>query len=150
MNSEPAPLAAAHALAPLLAHCTWAIGGSTLLYHLGIEPAPRDLDIFTTAQDFARVQAALIEVCGPGHRPQHPRYASAQFAHFTTAQGVSIDLMADIAVRTGQGLQHWQFDPATIVDESGLPWMRAQDWLTLYALFDRPQRVAQLRAYLAQ
>jgi hypothetical protein len=150
MNT-PAPLAAAHALAPKLAGLCWGIGGSTLLHHLGLEAAPRDLDVFTTADNFAQVHAVLTAACGaPGERPPHPRYACAQFARFTTAQGVSIDLMADIAVRTDSGVQRWQFDPASIEHRNGLQWMRAQDWLTLYQLFDRPQRVAQLTAYLAE
>jgi hypothetical protein len=145
-----APLAAAHALAPKLAGLHWGIGGSTLLHHLGLEPAPRDLDLITTEAHYPAVHAVLTQVFGAGSRPQHPRYVSAHFARFQDASALSVDLMADIAVRTAQGIERWQFDPAAVMVHDGLPWMRAQDWLTLYQLFDRPQRVAQLTAYLAE
>ena len=42
------------------------------------------------------------------------------------------------------------FDPQTVEQADGLPWMRPQDWRDLYALFDRPERVRQLTDYLAR
>jgi hypothetical protein len=57
--------------------------------------------------------------------------------------------MAGIAVESNGTLVHWAFDPLRTEHIDGLPWMRADDWLALYRLFDRPARVRQIEAYLA-
>lgn len=148
MNPLPPPRALAATLAAPLAGRCWAIGGSTLLHHLGLEPAPVDLDIVTPPDQFEPIAAMLAARFGPGLRPAHPRFRSGHFMRFN-AGGVPLDLMADIAVQTGDALVHWHFDPLHIDHVDGLPWMRAADWLTLYTLFDRPARARQLEAWLA-
>jgi len=75
--------------------------------------------------------------------------ASTHFSRFTSALGVNLDLMAGIRVRTSTGLKFWEFDPRTIVMTSGLPWMQPRDWLELYEMFDRPERVMLLCNYLS-
>lgn len=147
-SPDPAPLAAARMLAPSLASLRWGIGGGTLLHHLGIEPVPVDLDIVVTKSHFDAVCAILVRLLGPAQRPQHPRFASARFARFRTSAGVGVDVMAGIAVDTEEGRQAWDWRPGRTVVADGLPWMLPEDWLHLYALFDRPERVAQLRCYL--
>ncbi|MFM2398286.1 MAG: hypothetical protein RL341_443 [Pseudomonadota bacterium] len=148
MPPIPAPLALARQIAPALHGLSWAIGGSVLLHRLGLEAAPRDLDIVTTDQDFAPLCAQLAQHLQRIERTPHPRYISQHFARFVSPQNVSVDVMASIAVRGAQGEHTWAFDPATIEQQGGLPWMRAADWLVLYRLFDRPVRVAQLAQYL--
>jgi hypothetical protein len=148
MLQRPAPLSLAHEIAPLLVGLRWAIGGSVLLHRLGLEAAPRDLDVVTTPGDFEAVRTRLGSRLQQLNIAPHPRYASRQFARLASSTGIQIDLMADIAVHTQAGVQTWAFDAATIEQHDGLPWMRAADWLQLYNLFDRPQRVAQLAQYL--
>ena len=148
MNPLPPPRELAALLAAPLAGRCWAIGGSTLLHHLGLEPAPADLDLVTPPAHFEPIAAVLAARFGPGQRPAHPRYRSAHFLRFD-AGGVPLDLMAGIAVHTGGALVHWHFDPLHIDHADGLPWMRATDWLALYTLFDRPARARQLEAWLA-
>jgi hypothetical protein len=136
-------------MAPHLAGLDWAIGGSTLLHHLGIEPHPADLDIVVSVADFKTAEDKLTALFGEGHRPRHPSYQSEHFARFKAADGTQIDIMAGIAVVQGNEVITWHFEPQHTAIEAGLPWMRAQDWLTLYILFNRLARVAQLTAYLS-
>jgi hypothetical protein len=150
MSNLPPPIVLAHRLTPLLAGLEWGIGGSTLLFHLGLETAPADLDIVTTPAQFDELEKRLSQHLGPSFRPSHRAYRSLHFAKFRSSAGVGVDVMADIAVRLGSALEHWQFDPQTITHADGLPWMRAADWVVLYRLFQRPARVSQLTAYLAR
>jgi len=76
------PLALARELAPQLAGYCWAIGGSTLLQHLDLVEQPRDLDIATTAADFAAVRAVLAARGQDITPPPHPQYATRHFARF--------------------------------------------------------------------
>jgi hypothetical protein len=146
----PTPLSLAHTIDPHLAGLDWAIGGSTLLHHLGIEPAPADLDIVISTKHFKVAENKLIALFGEGQRPQHASYQSAHFSRFTAMDGTQIDIMAGIAVLLGNEVMTWTFEPKHTVKEAGLPWMQAQDWLVLYTLFSRPERVAQLEAYLGK
>jgi hypothetical protein len=60
---------------------------------------------------------------------------------------VNLDTMAGIRVRTHSGYKTWEFNPHSIHAVDGLPWMRPEDWLDLYDMFDRPERVELLRHY---
>jgi hypothetical protein len=139
----------AERIAPLLAGTDWGIGGSLLLWKLGLEAAPNDLDIMTTAANFNAVSQHLRKVFGTGVRTPHPAFRSAHFARFSTDLGVSIDLFAGVRVKRGDQSLSWEFDPQSVAEWRGLPWMRPADWLELYELFDRPARVSALREYLA-
>jgi hypothetical protein len=147
--NEPPPLMLARQIAPDLSGLTWAIGGSTLLHNLGLVDSPNDLDLVVTEEDFTTIAARLFSVFGSHSRPESKYLASAQFARFQAYSNCHIDIMASIAVRQGARLQPWHFDPASVRIRDGLPWMRASDWLELYRLFDRPERVALLEDYLA-
>lgn len=147
---DPPALALARRIAPLLGDLPWGIGGSVLLHHLGLEPAPADLDVVTTVEAFPELRDRLAGVLEPAAHTPHPKYLSAGFARLADAQGVVVEVMAGIAVVDGGLRSTWEFHPATIVRADGLPWMSAGDWLELYRLFDRPARVAQLQRYLAR
>ena len=58
--------------------------------------------------------------------------------------------LREVRVETSDGVHEWAFDPATLELRDGLPWMRAEDWVQLYKLFDRPTRVKALTDYLAE
>ncbi len=145
----PAPLHIAHTIALLLAGLDWAIGGSTLLHHLGIEAEPVDLDIVVSTAHFTAAKNKLASLFGAGSQPRHDNYQSEHFSRFRATDGTQIDIMAGITVLQGNELVSWTFEPKHTMLEAGLPWMQAQDWLILYTLFNRPVRVAQLTAYLS-
>jgi len=147
--SQPAPLVLALTLAPELIGLHWAIGGSALLYRLGIEETPDDLDIVTIPKHFDSLSERLSRHVGVGFRPEHATYRSEHFKRFTSSSGVTIDAMAGIKVFLGGRNIYWDFDPHRVDHRDGLPWMLAEDWIDLYALFQRPTRVAQLNEFLA-
>ena len=144
------PLDLAREIAPLLGGLRWGIGGSLLLHHFGLETAPQDLDIVTTPEDFPDAVARLSAHLGPAIQVDHPSYASLHFARFTSSRGVNLDIMAGIRVHARTGIQSWNFNSDTVLLQDRLPWMQARDWLTLYEMFDRPERVKLLPGFLDQ
>ena len=149
LMSRPRSVTLAYQISPLLEGLDWAIGGSTLLHHIGIEPNPSDLDLVVQEEHFVSAVERLTATLGTGTRPLDPNYLSKHFARFRSNDGTFVDLMAGIASRTPNGIVTWNFLPSRILLREGLPWMLAEDWLELYALFNRPRRVEQLKAYLA-
>ena len=128
----------------------WGIGGSLLLWKLGLEAKPRDLDIMTTAAHFPSVSRRIEQRLGEGVRTPHPTFHSIHFAKFTSEAAVSVDLFADVRVTKKDASLSWSFDPGAVEYWRDLPWMLPSAWLELYELFDRPERVKALRAYLAE
>lgn len=148
LPAAPPPVALARDLAPVLSGLRFGIGGSTLLHLLGLEPAPRDLDLVCTTEDFAALVTRLQERLEPQPRTAHPRFRSAGFAQFTATGGVEVEVMAGVEVAAGASSTYWHFDPDRLRWSAGLPCMDPRDWLALYGLFDRPARVAQLDEFL--
>ena len=144
---SPPPLLLARQIAPLLDGVHWGIGGSLLLWRLGLEANPRDLDIMTTAAHFPLAYQRIGEKLGDGVRTPHPSFKSMHFAKFNADGAVSIDLFAEVRV-TNNDTTSWRFDPEGVEFWQGLPWMLPSAWLELYTLFDRPERVNALRTYL--
>ncbi|MDP5185838.1 MAG: hypothetical protein NWQ30_01575 [Alishewanella sp.] len=139
------------ALCRLLADKQFGVGGSCLLWQLGLVDKPTDIDLVCTEADFAAISALLTNA---GYQAQaiksDPMYATAKFSHFTYAGGRSIDLMAGIAVRKDNGVSAFTFHPERCRWQDGICWMPPADWLHIYQLFGRSERVAQLRQYLVQ
>jgi hypothetical protein len=149
MNAGLAVLRVARTIAPQVRGRVWAIGGTTLLHHHGIHAeSPRDLDTFTTPEDFPQVAAKLALLFGPGVRMASADYVSDHFLTFTAPDGTQIDLIAGAAAMHDGVRKTWYFDPKNIDIADRLPWMKLEDWLALYALFKRAQRVAQIDEYL--
>lgn len=140
-------------LLPALSNFRFGVGGSLLLTELGLLQQARDLDLVCAAEDFAAISQALADVDYPQLRPLvvplHPLYQSECFARFVAPDGTEIDLMANICVLQSDGLTPWHFDQTYLECRHGIPWMSAVQWLELYQLFQRPERVALLEQYFA-
>jgi len=137
-------------LSQTLQRWQFGIGGSCLLWQLGLEPAPNDIDIVCTEQDFPAICQQLSASFTPQVTPPHPQYASTCFMRFCRDGWPDIELMAGIRVKRADTQVSWSFQPQRCHWHNGVCWMPPADWLQLYQLFDRPQRVAQLRRYLVQ
>lgn len=144
----PTPLAFITALAPQLAGHTWAIGGSTLLQHLDLVDEPRDLDLITTATDFAALKTILLGMAQDITPPPHPQYATRHFARVQTTDGLQIDLMAEMAIKLDKGAFRWPFDASAIWQANGLNWCMPEDWALLYRLMQRPEQIETLDDWL--
>lgn len=136
-------------LQPLADMPDWGIGGSLLLVEQQLQQDFRDIDLVCTEAAFVAVDRVLSAIATPLDMTPHPQYCSRYFRRYQHASGLVIELMAGIAVRQPSGaLQHWQFDPLTVQRRHGLPWMALHDWLVLYQLFERPEKVTLIKAAL--
>src|SRR4249919_1195024 len=102
METPPA-VRLAQELAPTLQGLDWGIGGSSLLWNLGLAEVPRDLDLVTTAAHFPEVRRLISLKLGEGSGTPHPVYRSRYFARFAPLGPVSVDLFADVRVETSNG-----------------------------------------------
>ncbi|HAW93403.1 MULTISPECIES: hypothetical protein [unclassified Arsukibacterium] len=143
-------LAQLQQLCELLRPFRFGIGGSCLLWQLGLEKSPNDIDIVCSEDDFTAICQALAAEYQVQDRPVHSEYTSSHFARFSHTGWPDIELMAGIAVKQGDNISRWQFNPQRCHWQNSVCWMPPADWLQLYQLFNRPQRVAQLRHYLVQ
>lgn len=147
---QSAPFQLAQQLHPSFKGITYGIGGSLLLLELGLLKTARDLDLVCSLADFSQLKAVLNAELSPVEVQPHPIYQSEAFARFVSTEGVAVDLMAGIRVQQSQRLLCWQFQPKRLEWRHQLPWMLADDWLALYQLFQRPDRVQLLQRFLAQ
>jgi len=140
-------------LLPILRPFRFGVGGSLLLTELGLLQQARDLDLVCVADDFAALSQALGDSVEPLLRQvavsPHPLYQSQFFARFVDPAGTEIEVMANIKVQQADKIQEWRFDAAQIQLRHTIPWMSAEQWLELYQLFQRPERVRLLQQYLA-
>ena len=138
-------------LQPLADMPDWGIGGSLLLVEQQLQQDFRDIDLVCTEAAFVAVDRVLSAIATPLDMTPHPQYCSRYFRRYQHASGLVIELMAGIAVRKSSGLlQYWRFDATTARLQYGLRWMTLEDWLVLYQLFERPEKVALLQAALTQ
>ena len=139
-------------LLPILKPYRFGVGGSLLLTELGLLQHARDLDLVCAAEDFVSIIKALQSSGNPILRqltvPPHPLYQSEFFARFVDPAGTEIDVMANIRVHQTEGMLCWRFDETQLQVRRFIPWMSAAQWLELYQLFQRPQRVDLLRQFL--
>ncbi|MBV2130366.1 DUF4269 domain-containing protein [Arsukibacterium indicum] len=143
-------LAQLQQLCELLRPLQFGVGGSCLLWQLGLETSPNDIDIVCSEDDFAAICNKLAAEFQLQERPAHSEYCSSHFARFSRQGWPDIELMAGIAVKQGDSISRWQFNPQRCHWQNSVCWMPPADWLQLYQLFNRPQRVVQLRHYLVQ
>ena len=100
----PPPVRLAQELAPSLRELDWGIGGSSLLWNLGLAEAPRDLDLVTTAAHFPEVRRLISLKLGEGSDTPYPVYRSRYFARFAPMGQVPVDLFAEVRVETSSGI----------------------------------------------
>ena len=144
------PLTLARTLAPRLAGLCWAIGGSTMLQQLQLVEQPHDLDIITSSQDFPALCAQLAAMGHAITPPADPRHATRHAARFEMADGLQVDVLADLALRLDKGVFHWPFDAGAIQQADGLPWCLPEDWALLYRLSGCEEQTEALDEWLGE
>ena len=136
-------------LSTLLKHYSFGIGGSCLLWHLGLEANPGDIDVVCREADFPEICALLATHYQPEAATFNPDFVTSHFARFSQNGARDIELMAGIAVLQQGKRVEWTFHPERCYWQNQICFMPASDWLELYTLFNRPKRVETLRRYLA-
>ena len=110
-------------LSQILEPYQFGIGGSCLLWQLGIESSPNDIDIVCVEADFAAICAEMAKIFSVLPVAPDPGYATARFARFSKADWPDIEVMAGIAVRQGAEVIHWTFQPGRCHWQQGVRWM---------------------------
>ncbi len=137
-------------LSTLLQPYPFGIGGSCLLWQLGLEANPGDIDVVCREQDFDAICQLLAQHYQPEAVTFNPDFVTRHFARFSQPGQRDIELMAGIAVLQQGKLIEWTFHPERCYWQNQICFMPASDWLELYGLFNRPKRVETLKRYLAQ
>lgn len=133
-----------HAVAAALqrAQVPFALGGSGLLWALGLVDGARDWDL-TTDAPLERVAAALKELTWREAPAGDPPYASA----YRLAVG-DVDLIGGFSVAVETGVCHL---PTVVAGAwEGLPTGSPEVWAVAYRLIDRPAKADLLSAWLAR
>lgn len=136
-------------LAPLAHLPDWGIGGSLLLVERQLQADFRDIDLICSEAVAHLLAARLQQFTTELPVATDPQYCSRFFRRYQHGSGLVIELMASIQVQQQHRLAQWPFEPSRCEQRHALPWMALTDWLELYQLFDRPEKVALIRAALA-
>lgn len=135
-------------LSHLLKPYPFGVGGSCLLWQLGLENNPGDIDVVCREQDFDSICERLAQHYRPEAVNFNPDFVTRHFARFSQPGARDIELMAGIAVlQQGKPIE-WTFHPERCYWQNDICFMPASDWLELYGLFNRPKRVETLKQYL--
>ncbi|HWI60781.1 MAG TPA: hypothetical protein VNT75_02955 [Symbiobacteriaceae bacterium] len=121
-----------------------ALGGSGLLYSLGLVDTVRDWDL-TTDAPFDQVKAALGDLPWRPSPTGDGSYATAHRIN-VTPDGADIDLMVSWAVRCDEGVV--QFPTVVAGALEGIPVGSPEVWAVAYRLIGRPQKAGLLDDYL--
>lgn len=144
-------------LAQLLnqANIRWGFGGSCLLYYLGLEVQPRDLDVVIAIKDVENAREAL-EMAGARlleEKPSDNVFLTKKFYTFDWG-GIEVDFMASPGIRTEEMEYHLNFDeegPWKSLEVEGITLCLSDpnQWLVYYGLMKgREKRVSMLKSYL--
>ena len=136
-------------LAPLATLPDWGIGGSLLLVERQLQADFRDIDLVCSEAIAPLLATRLQQFTTELPVATDPQYCSRFFRRYQHDSGLVIELMAGIQVRQQDRLAQWPFDPTRCGQRHGISWMALTDWLELYQLFNRPEKVALIRAALA-
>ncbi len=133
----------------------WGLGGSSLLYYLGAEISPRDLDVVIHYDDIELGKRLLIEagaICLE-EKKSNNTYLTEQFYTFEWFE-IEIDLMARPGIQKGDLIYRMPFDDhgaeRFVQIENHQLWLcHPKDWFDYYTLMEgREHRLKQLAPYL--
>ncbi len=122
-----------------------ALGGSGLLFHLGLCEAVRDWDV-TTDEPWERVRPALAGLTFELILPRGV-YATEAMGR-VQLDGCELDVMARFAVRTSGGV--CRIPTIATGEWRGVPLGCPEAWAVAYLLLDREERAAALLEHLGR
>lgn len=116
------------------------IGGSTLLQQYGLVETANDLDVFVEPDQFERLDNVLSRVGEKLDTKPDPDYMTTYFGEYVF-EGVEIDVMASFRMKCTDGIYTHPF----IEPRAG--WMRLEEWVVLYSVMGRKEKVDLLHDY---
>lgn len=134
----------------------WAVGGSLMLYLRGAAKVYNDIDLVIATDDAKAAIICLDALCEPLDVPPPPskaRIFHSRYFRQYQLDGVDIDLMAGMAIRTDAIDYYDAFDilgPCGYAEVKGrrIPLGAMEDWLILYSLMvGRQEKVRMIHAH---
>lgn len=115
-------------------------GGSTLLKHHGLIETTNDLDVFVEPDQFERLDQVLSRIGEKVETAPHDDYMTTYFGEYTL-EGRDIDVMASFRMRCMDGIYTHPY-----IEPDG-NWMHLEEWVVLYAVMGRGEKVDTLHEY---
>ncbi|MDR1809551.1 MAG: nucleotidyltransferase family protein [Prevotella sp.] len=128
----------------------WGVGGSLLLRQYGLTDTCRDIDLLVAVAD-AQTADSILSAMGEKLPPQRSdMYATDYFCEYII-DGVSIDLIAGLKIRTGKTVFEYVFNTASVphtflFGDVPVPFSTLEEWHTLYQLMPGKTHKVQLIA----
>lgn len=121
------------------------IGGSVMLFLLGMNKSPRDIDFILKEEDFERAMKLFNDVGVPLEFPHSGIYHTKHFASFSVS-GIEIDLMVDFQVKNrGHEVMISYHNPTLLVFENQTyPISNITLWYIAYLLMPRREQTQKL------
>lgn len=115
-------------------------GGSTLLKHHGLIETTNDLDVFVEPDQFERLDQVLSRVGVKVETKPHADYMTTYFSEYVF-EGGDIDVTASFRMKCTDGIYtHPYIEPVG-------SWMRLEEWVVLYTVIGREDRLNRLADY---
>ncbi|MFC4683492.1 hypothetical protein [Exiguobacterium sp. s149] len=115
-------------------------GGSTLLKHHGLIEATNDMDVFVEPDQFERLDQVLSRVGEKVETQPHADYMTTYFSEYVF-EGGDIDVMASFRMKCTDGIYtHPYIEPIG-------SWMRLEEWVVLYTVIGREDKLNRLADY---
>ena len=134
---------------------TWAIGASVMLYFLGLEDEPNDLDILVHESDAKQLDELLKNMGARKDKKYKETFATKYFYSYNV-EGIKIDLMGGFIINHTDGEYKLTFDSETIVEFKiingiKIPLSSLEDWYVIYQLIpNRERRTQAIEKYLLE
>lgn len=132
----------------------FAIGSSMLLYLSGLVEEARDIDLFINGESAEKVAAILRDLGEVRIKLRQALYTSSSF-YTLVCEATDVDIIADFGVVSGNRMGSIHISRESIEREIFLngervPLMYLEDWLELYRMMGRKDKVALLTEYFQQ
>lgn len=133
--------------------CTWAIGGSVMLYSYGLVEAPRDIDILIDARDSEKVKIFMDTIGTRGVLPSKEPYRTKEFFGYVV-DGIDIEFLGDFKIALSNSeIYEFILDEEAIVkglidNEIAVNFTTLEDWYVAYTVMNDPKkRIPLLNEY---
>jgi hypothetical protein len=135
-----------------LHHIKYFVGGSMMLFLRGVEVDVHDIDIMVDQMDYIRASHLLGSIAKPVEKEPNSIYQTTYFQMYQMGD-ISIDIMAEFKVTINDDAL-FHYPSLMLVGErmvhpkvGNIMLMLLEDWLVIYQLIHRPQKVRDICLY---
>jgi DNA-3-methyladenine glycosylase I len=123
------------------------VGGSAMLYRNGLAADFNDIDLVVALEDAGKADEVLLSLGEYGNERSSGVFETAVFRSYEV-DGVGVDMMAGLAIRSGEGVYRYDFREDSIRDlwpvyGTMLPFCALEDWCVLYHLMPGKENKAE-------